>query len=316
MLAHESPICYINDEMDPWSEFRPATGEGTDLDAVAHVTHLQPGINVLTEKQLRAGLVYDESKLNAERIQVVWLSPNHWTYGYRYGSVRFEYDWRTLVRGRRAYWVEAITRYRPTACRILVTDVNRDNDSSLIPYDPSTAKGPWWYDAARDHHYWNDEYTLEVMIECNLSLTESTGLSFVDHHRSMCAINYRSCPDGFPTIKGVAGGRFLSMALGQNLQIDRRLVWRNGVEETSVVAAVHNLSWRIREVFSSATRTGTGRLNQDVRKPLARALLANYGAQRLDDARALAGMFESEADLLDEYSELISEVGGFTWTLQ
>jgi len=81
-----------------WSRFYPE--EETDrrsLKQVSHVTHLNSALNVFADGRIRSGLVYDESKLKEDRIQVTWFSPNEWQYGYRYGNVRLDFDWKRLV---------------------------------------------------------------------------------------------------------------------------------------------------------------------------------------------------------------------------
>jgi hypothetical protein len=69
------------------------------------------------------------------------LSPNDWNAGFRYGNVRFTFDWAALVANKKAYWVESIA-YGVPACRILVTDTDRG--AELVAYDPTVRNGPWW----------------------------------------------------------------------------------------------------------------------------------------------------------------------------
>jgi hypothetical protein len=67
---------------------------------------------------------------------------------YRYGNVSFSLDWRTLIAGKRFYWVEVMPYPKIPACRILITEKNYDGDPDMTPYDPRTGDGPWWYDEA------------------------------------------------------------------------------------------------------------------------------------------------------------------------
>jgi hypothetical protein len=78
-------------------------------------------MSIVESGLIRKGLVFDESKLNKERILVTWFSPNYWGPGYRYGNVRFDVDFESMVSGKHYYWVESIA-YGIAACRILVTD--------------------------------------------------------------------------------------------------------------------------------------------------------------------------------------------------
>jgi hypothetical protein len=75
---------------------------------------------IIEDKRLKAGLVYDASKLNKSRISVAWVSANTWGLGSIYGTVEFEFAWSDLVAGQKIYWVEAMN-YRPTAYRLLLS---------------------------------------------------------------------------------------------------------------------------------------------------------------------------------------------------
>jgi hypothetical protein len=161
--------------VEPWDEFavgapskQPnwSNRDCLPLVSVAHVAHVTTALRIVQEGCLRANLVFDESKLNTERIRVVWLSPNDWARGFRYGSIRFSFGWEPLIAGKRAYWVESIA-YGVAACRILISD--RDYDKTLEPYDPQRVRGPWWL-APDGKHYWNGRYCLEIMYEANVTL--------------------------------------------------------------------------------------------------------------------------------------------------
>ena len=162
------------------------------LTSVSHVTHIRQAFDVLRDGRLLPQLIYDESRLNTERILVVWLSPNDWSNagGYRYGNIAFDFDWPRIIAGKRFYWIGAMS-YRPAACRILVTDQNRDK--SLLTYDPTAGNGPWWHDVASNRHYWNGNYCLEFMLEAPMPLDSVHSLRFVTHHPNRCSIAPRSC---------------------------------------------------------------------------------------------------------------------------
>ena len=179
-----------------WKKFaigQPGTWGRRTLTDVYHVTHVEPALRVLDDGVIKADLVYDESKLNTERIRVVWVSPNDWLAagGFRYGNVRLVFDWDSLVSNKQFYWVESMA-YGINAARILVSD--KDHSYSLKSYDPTQGDGPWWFDQTTLTHYWNGEITLEIMIERDLDLTECTAINFADHHARMCCIDPNSCP--------------------------------------------------------------------------------------------------------------------------
>lgn len=161
-----------------------------ELTKISHVTHIDYAYNILREKSIKKRFIYDESKLT-KKIEVVWLSCNDWgSNGYMYGTVRFSFDFRKLVGGKKFYWVEDISKYNPTACRILITSNDYPN---LEEYDIKEAKGPISYCAADDKYYWNGNYTLELMFDNNISIDENTKIDFVKHHSSLCCLKKVKC---------------------------------------------------------------------------------------------------------------------------
>ncbi len=48
------------------------------LTKVSHVSHIHSALSIISEGKLKSGLIFDESKLNDERIRVNWVSPNDW----------------------------------------------------------------------------------------------------------------------------------------------------------------------------------------------------------------------------------------------
>lgn len=162
------------------------------LTTVSHVAHLETTKRIFRDGKINSGLIFDKSKLNTERILVAWLSPNHWSDGFRYGNVRFNYDWKTLIANKRYYWVESLA-YGVKACRILVTE--EDRSDILEEYDPTRHDGPWWFDEKNDTHYWNGNYCLEIMIENDVDIDDCLTIDFVDHHRQFCNILPLHCED-------------------------------------------------------------------------------------------------------------------------
>lgn len=164
------------------------------FDKVSHVTHIENAISILQRGKILPQLVYDESKLNEDRILVNWLSPNYWTDGFRYGNVSFNFDFRSLIEGKNLYWVESI-KYNTPALRILITAQDRSSDKRLIPYDPGFKTGPWWYDTKAEKNYRNSSYTLEFMLEEELNIEKAKSISFVEHHPNHCCVDRERCKD-------------------------------------------------------------------------------------------------------------------------
>src|SRR5438046_2882593 len=104
------------------------------FDTVYHICHLDAAFRVFEDGRIRSSLVWDESRLKNTRTCVSWVSSNLWANGSIYGNIRFDFDWKTLVTGSKFYWVEAISSYRPTAYRILVSEAEHSH-SGLSTYD-------------------------------------------------------------------------------------------------------------------------------------------------------------------------------------
>ena len=164
------------------------------LSIVSHVTHVGQALEVLRAGCIRPQLIYDKSRLNTKRVLVVWLSPNDWSGagGFRYGNVAFDLDWATLVENKRLYWIGAMP-YKPKACRILLTE--KDRDEKLKPYLPGNGDGPWWGDQDQEKHYWNGHYCLEFMLEDEIPISAVSQMRFVGHHSHRCSISTVNCPD-------------------------------------------------------------------------------------------------------------------------
>ena len=97
-------------------------GTCTVMMVAHHVTHTPAALRILEDGKITRGLIYDECALNNSRTTVVWLSPNEWYWGSRYGSVEFTFNFSDLVKARKIYWVEAQIGYKPPARRFLITD--------------------------------------------------------------------------------------------------------------------------------------------------------------------------------------------------
>jgi hypothetical protein len=209
----------------PWEKYKVGTkseranwvnASCQELDVVYHVAHLETAERILKDNCCRAGLIYDKSKLKSERILVNWLSPNTWANGSRYGNVAFQMDFKKLIENRDFYWVESIP-YSPDACRILITE--NDHDHHLLKYDPRVGTGPWYYDEEEDTHYWNGTYTLEFMLEDDMSLSDFSAICFFDHHPNFCNISPETCAE--KNLQGsIAGERFVAGIMANNLPVN------------------------------------------------------------------------------------------------
>lgn len=301
-----------------WTKFR--VGEPSDnlhwtnpscqrLAAVSHVAHVPVAVRIVEDGMLRADLVYDKSRLNTERIRVVWLSPNDWTGagGFRYGNVRFTFDWPLLVEGKRYYWVESIA-YGIEACRILVTD--SDYDALLERYDPAVGDGPWML-APGGEHYWNGSYCLEIMVEGDLDLNRATEVDFVTHHAKRCSIDPDACPQrGWSESRG--GGAFVGDVVSRRQTLDLPGLTRdvNGVRviTSGAYGAIMMLVGRARRLQPASCRS---LLTSDPSAPaVARALLGAVSRGHESDAVDLASMFADTDALVGSVEDVLATALG------
>lgn len=266
---------------------------------VGHASHIDSALNIVREGQLRQGLVFDESKLNTSRILVTWLSPNHWVPGYRYGGVKFDFDFISIAQGMRYYWVEAITKYSPPACRILITDLDRSN--ILPPYDPTSTDGPWWFDTKTNTNYYNGNYCLEFMIETTIPLSAACQISFVDHHKQYCSVhryNPIMCKElGMPS--GLYGEKFISKACAQNINLSRA----NSIINPAYFK--HALQYILKSVRSHIIFSGSMMSTDPMATPLARALLNASALDIFNEANSIASIFSSEDEMLKSVANVI-----------
>jgi hypothetical protein len=145
---------------EEWARFKFEIGQenSADLTTVRHIAHVQDARRIIEDGRLKAGLVYDESRLNRSRISVAWVSANTWALGSIYGTVEFQFAWADLVAGRNVYWVEAMN-YRPPAYRLLLS--KRDISAGLIkPYNPAKDEGP--LRLSNGKYYWNGAYYIRI----------------------------------------------------------------------------------------------------------------------------------------------------------
>jgi len=288
------------------------TGNYALLETVSHVTHIDSSFTILEQNMIKAGLVYDESKLNKERISVCWVSPNYWSQGFFYGNVRFTFDWKKLIADKKYYWIEAIERYSPPACRILITI--QDYSSKFPEYNPKGGDGPWWYDSENDKHYWTNKYTVEFMIESNLDIKEVTKIDFVKHHPNMCSFNLDKCPDSELDDKG-ASGLFLAKLIAKKnsdsmIQTVKNQVMlpSNRIDSDKFTSPL-GIAWEqlLRGLHRFGIDNYSGNITFENEKslPLARAILNLYAQSNWEEFLILSSLFKSEEDLMESCIKLI-----------
>lgn len=307
--------------MREWEKFKvgkPSTQKNwtepscQPLGSIYHVTHIQTAARILFDGRIISGLVYDRSRLNKERIQVVWLSPNDWlgAGGSRYGNIRLSFDFKSLIRGGNYYWVESVP-YSPEAVRFLVSD--NDYSHLLTPYKPEVDKGPWWFDRQNGIHYWNGNYCLEIMLEGDVNLEWASHIDSVKHHPKRCNILKDNCPDcGLGS--ELAIGSFLATVVG--LQLDpTQLKWVvGGYPEFELQ---HGWVWlksgllkRMKVCKFASSKPSLKRSTIAI----GRAILAAYSRRDPYELKALAEIMSSEKAAVEACAKAIAkDFGIINW---
>lgn len=273
--------------------------------SVYHVTHIQSSLPILIDRKIKAGLVYDESILNTKRILVAWLSPNTWHTGYRYGNVRFEFDWNVIINNKKLYWVEAID-YKIPACRILITEQTHNH---LQEYNPENKDGPWWYDSENNQHYLNGNYCLEFLVEDDLSIRDSK-IEFVSHHSEWCSL-HRNSPKDCPDLRlpeWHAAGLFFASILAQSIKINLNLFQkkRNSDSALSTVNFAFSSLYFCFINNDNAIYEGDIKDVDDIAIPLARAICNAYVYSDFEELEQLRSLFKSKDSLKNSLAKLIA----------
>jgi hypothetical protein len=293
--------------MEPeWAKFKVgeiSTGRNwtnpdcVPFDTVSHVAHLHVAQRIMQDQSINAALVSDESKLNTKRILVSWLSPNDWggAGGFRYGNVRYTYNFQALIAGKNYYWVEDIA-YGIPACRILVTSQDRSN--LLTPYDPTRGDGPWWHNTERKTHYRNGLKCLEFMFEEDLDVADAVSLDYVTHSPDKCCISARDCPD-LGQSRGKGARRFLAFLLSSHCSLPRHLF--TDKQKTSRFFNDDNLDnfASVRRAIVDEVPKFSGDITPEspAAAPLVKAICREYADYQRDNCYLLAAVFMSKADL-------------------
>jgi hypothetical protein len=309
--------------MSEWSPYRiqipkasaPSSRDGQLLETVYHVVHLPVARRMLEDGHLRAGLIYDESRLQKSRICVTWFSANTWVFGSIYGNIQFAFPWNKQIR-KRCYWVEAMTRYNPHAYRILLTDRDLSGSKHAREYDPESSKGPL---RMRDGKwYWNNRFTSEFMIEDDIDLDDCTGFDFITHHSGICRPHSSSCRD-FNRTRSSVGGRIMAFLLGHGLHsIDHVLKPRSrrgrarrlsDAVETGIGGILISLGGK-KERFGGVVKS------ESSRQAVARGALALYGSGKVTAARELIKLLKSRSVFEKALTEIVNEHFALRgWTL-
>jgi hypothetical protein len=291
----------------PWKPYAcvtPAkgrTGTCTALLKIHHVTHVQAALRILADSKIARGLIYDESKLNDTRTTVVWLSPNEWFYGSRYGNVQFTFDFVDIIANRKVYWVE-VRNYNPPAYRFIISD----QDLSHLPvlqYDATSEDGPLCYDEGV--WYWNSNCTAEFLLDASLSLYQCKKVDFIKHHDKFCSLQ-GGCGD-VGTNGDRAAGRVIGYVLSRDLPIiDEPLIVTNPKKALSA-AAERGIS-RLCFGLGATSNKLEGPLKASATVDAAlRAALLQFALGESNAAKETAALISSDDLFRERLAELVQD---------
>lgn len=309
--------------MNEWDDYKikiPKPGERGDnvsvLEEINHVVHPAAARRILEDGKIRAGIVYDESRMNKTRHQVVWLSANTWSNGSIYGTVQFTFPWEKIIEGRRMYWVEAMSYTNP-AYRLLVTNKDVSHLTFLTPYDPAVDKGPVRHRGGT--WYWNHKYTSEFMVDTDFDLADCIGFKGILHKKDGCRIYGWSCAER-EVLHFITGGRMLAFVLSGGMHcVDPAL--RIVPSGSSSRQFSYDLDNAIRGIWFSLAQNKHVSFGGPIRKTdssraVVMGALALHGADQLDEARKLVDLLHDEATFQAALEEIVNDHFGISgWTL-
>lgn len=310
----------INNE---WNQFKVGTpskrcgcanNDCVQFSEISHVSHVSSSIEILKDEKIKAGLVFDKSRLNDARILVTWFSPNHWADGFRYGTIKFKFALADIIKKKNFYWIESIA-YGIPACRILVTEKNHPK---LVIYDPEIGDGPWWYDKANDKHYYNNDYCLEFMVEQDISIADSPAIDFVSHHGKWCSLNRRNpaaCPElNMPAQQSAA--LFIASVIAQSLKL-RQDIFLNGHDKGNEIPSSIMMGWGGLFIWliekNAQIYRGALRHNDQQAPALARAICNIYVTKGInDECLQLMAFYKDKSNFMISLAKHVAHYFGLT----
>ena len=269
------------------------------------MVHVPEARRILEDGRIKAGLVYDESRLQRSRMCVTWLSANTWGCGSIYGNVQFTFDWHSMVKRRHVYWVEAMTTYHPPAYRLLLTDRDLTGSRYVKAYNPKTDNGP--LKRKRGMWYWNGKYTSEFMVEQDLSLDMCTKMEFINHHNRICKSNGNSCPY-LGAIPHKISATVMAFILGNSIHNADSSLFPNGKDRCQIDFSISNiyakLGWNSKSFIGEIKKSAS-------RQAVLRGALALYGSGQEAAAKELVSLLANESIFKKALRKIVAE--HFDW---
>lgn len=287
----------------PTNNSRYSASACAELSQVRHIAHFEEAKRIIQDGRIKAGIVYDESRLRHARLTVAWLSANTWSHGSIYGTTEFTFDWPRIVGDRRVYWVEAVPHYKPPAYRFLLTERDLPDSEFVQRYNPSKDDGPLKRRTSGEW-FWNGSYTSEFMIDTDLSLRACTGIRFISHHPHICANRSNRCSEMTSHPQEISS-RILAFILGNGIHSADEMFWpsKSDRKRHQIDFSRDDISRDLRDlsrgVGGSLTRPSS-------RRSVLRGALALYGSNQNKAAGRLAALLASKKEFNTTFEDIIT----------
>jgi len=290
----------------PWEGYRVQKSNRASFTEVYHNCHISDALRIIEDGHIVSSLIWDESCLNNTRTLVSWVSPNAWANGSIYGQISFVFDWETLARNKRFYWVESITRYSPYAYRIMLTDrdsVPPEISNLIVPFDPFAEGGP--ISKENEIWYWNGKFTGEFMIDSYINLDDLKRIEFVDHHER-CKKNGYSCKDK-ALAKHQAGSILLASVIGRRMRNVHPYFLEK--ENNGYKFHYHCLFslLRLAQKLAPSKNVGFNNLDDNEAMSVVTAALLLYGNRRDGDLSTIKELIGSKKVFFEAFTKILKE---------
>lgn len=288
-----------------WSEYFPNDSKVEDsddwvvLETLRHTAHLSAARRIAEDEQILSQLIYDGT-LKSTRMKGLFLSPNHWSMGYIYGSIQLSVPVeKILLNGRKIYWIEVIDTYSIPVFRFLASrSCSLPTGAKL--YNPQIEKGP--IRQIDGFLYRPKNYIIEIIVDEDLPLASFHTMSFVSHHPDYCIRKQKDCREKGSYQK--AWGALMGFLLGNGLTAMNPLLCVNGGLTSDAMTA---LSFLLDNMTRGNTAFGGPVLDYGHADYLLKsAMLDLFEPEARRRGRALVSMLKTEELFNKTFESIVS----------
>lgn len=261
---------------------------------VYHISHLQSAEFLLRTKTIIPQLIKDKSKLNKERIQVIWLSPNEWAPGSLYGNVRFTFEFNDIIKDKRFYAVEVMKEYTPTVLRILITQKDYSDNKLLQEFHPEDPNNGVWHRDSDNSNYFRKECNIEFMLEDELTIEHAKRIDFVSHHRSICNIYKKGTCPSLSLSNSDAEMLFVSHLISNQTKLPNLALHESKHQEHQSLLPISMLFSKVANLIDREIFEGSPSLSKRTKTQIALAFLGLIGEGKVAEANEIIAALPSK----------------------